>query len=41
MLEIEKYLKRSNSPHYAAYTRLAPSKISGVGVFAIRNIEGK
>ncbi len=26
-------------PHYKVYTRLKPSKISGVGVFAIRDIK--
>jgi len=31
-----KKLKRP--PHYKVYTRLMPSKIDGVGVFAIRNI---
>lgn len=27
-----------NPPHYNVYTRLKPSKIAGVGVFAIRDI---
>ena len=28
----------TNLPHYKVYTRLAPSKIHGVGVFAIKTI---
>ena len=30
--------KKTLPPHYNAYTRLAPSKIAGIGVFAIRDI---
>ena len=31
-------LKQFKPPHYNVYTRLKPSKIHGVGVFAIRDI---
>ncbi len=33
-----KYQRRKKLPHNNIYTRLAPSKIQGVGVFAIRDI---
>lgn len=32
-------MKRGSLPHHRVYTRLGPSKIHGVGVFAIRNIK--
>lgn len=31
-------MKKINFPHHNIYTRLAPSKIHGVGVFAIKDI---
>jgi len=31
-------MKKIKPPHYNVYTRLKPSKIHGVGVFAIRDI---
>jgi uncharacterized protein len=31
-------MKNKKPPHYKVYTRLKPSKIHGVGVFAIRDI---
>lgn len=31
-------MKKFKPPHYNVYTRLKPSKIHGVGVFAIRDI---
>lgn len=30
---------REEAPHYGVYARLAPSRIHGIGVFAIRNIK--
>ena len=35
----KKKKNRKRQPHYGVYTRLAPSKIHGVGVFAISNIK--
>ncbi|MHB8579337.1 MAG: SET domain-containing protein [Ignavibacteriaceae bacterium] len=32
-------MQKKEYPHYKVFTRLAPSKIHGIGVFAIQNIK--